>query len=142
MNEKMFAMKTELKAQAVQIRVQKADFKDKQRTGSVSASDHYSLERIRDDYRIKHIIYSMARGNAYEEIERTTTSRKCLSEKYVQELKEKAEELKGEDCEKIVCDCGQEANEVTTSGTVSPRSSGILSEIKRVVERGVSIAQG
>ena len=143
MNKKMYAMKNSLKAQAVQIRAQKADFKDKQRAGSATASDHYSLERIRDDYRTKHIIYSLARGNTYESIEKTTTDRKSLSKEYIEKLVEGAKELREEDTnEKTVCDCGQETNKVSTSGTVGPCGSGILSKVKRMVERSVSLTQG
>jgi hypothetical protein len=142
MNKKMLALKNELKAKAVQIRAQKAAFKDKQRTGSSTASDHYSLDRAREDYRIKHIIYSLARGNTYEEIERTTTERKLLSQTYLETLQEKAQELRQEEKnnEETICDRGPVAVEITTGCSSGTCCRGVLSEVHGLAERSASIA--
>ena len=72
MHTKMYELKKELKELAVDIRNTKTDLKEHQRAHNgwqgPFLSACYSKSR---NYRHKHIAYSMLRGRAYEEIERT-----------------------------------------------------------------------
>lgn len=60
-----------LKSTAVKIRKAKYEYKEAQRKGSASWSMLADLNSLRWEYRHEHIAYSLAKGNKYEEIERT-----------------------------------------------------------------------
>lgn len=63
-------MKEQLKTLAALIRKHRREFKDAQRTNTVSwSADYWKVRGESEDFRYKHIAYCLARGRKYEEIE-------------------------------------------------------------------------
>jgi len=63
-------IKEELKKLAQQIRESKVNLKDKQRKGTASYKDHWSVSTLKSQFRHRHIAYCLVKGKLYEQIER------------------------------------------------------------------------
>jgi len=72
MTDKLFELKTLLKAKAVEIRETRSKFKESQRTGQwiVAGGLLCAIEKLRPWYRHHHIAYCLMRGTPYDLIEK------------------------------------------------------------------------
>lgn len=64
-------LKEEIKVLATELKTNKTNTKEMQRSGVYAGDLQYKRIRLKRECRHKHIAYSMLRGRKYEEIERT-----------------------------------------------------------------------
>lgn len=62
-------LKEEQKSLALEIKNNKNNIKEKQRSGNYAGNQQYTLLKQKQEYRHKHIAYCMLRGRSYEQIE-------------------------------------------------------------------------
>jgi hypothetical protein len=67
----IFTFKAEQKVLAKKIRETKTDCKKLQKAKDYAGSLQYQILKLKNDYRHRHIAYSMLRGRTYEQVEKT-----------------------------------------------------------------------